>query len=549
MRVKKRHIKAVFYVSFAWLFCVGCSDAIESEANVFRYNESANLNSLDPAFARSLEPMWVVDQLFDGLVELDAQLQIRPVVAREYFISDSGRTWTFVLRDDVYFSPAPEVVGLEFGRRLVAEDVIYSLNRLRDPAVASSGKWILDPLNPEAAGGGMSAMGSDTVRFELTDPFPPFLGLLATAYANIVPKEAIEHYGEEFRRNPIGSGPFQLAWWMEDVACVLHANPLYWEFDDDRNRLPYLEAVHISFVSDMGAEFQGLLQGRYDFVSGFHASYMNEVLDESGELREEYQSQLRLETTPFLKTDYIGFMVENKEGQWLPWQDAAVRQALSLAIDREGISMQLRRGTVVPTSNFVPPALLRKTDRPAVPMNQVKAQQILDSVQLMHPLPWPELVVSTTSDYTDLCAALQYQWEAIGVDVSIDVISPSTHRERVAQGQAISFRKSWLADYPDAENFLSVFHSQNFAPQGPNYCHYSNSNFDLILDSASVEMDDSIRMLHYQNLDDLIASDLPIIPLFHDQVTHFVREGVEGWEINAINRLDLRRVKKSVASN
>ncbi|MGA0434540.1 MAG: ABC transporter substrate-binding protein [Flavobacteriales bacterium] len=547
--MKKRSFNAVFCAVIAWLFCGGCGDSIESDESVFRYNESANLNSLDPAFARSLEPMWVVDQLFDGLVELDAELQIRPVVAREYFISDSGRTWTFILRDDVYFSPAPGVSGLESGRRVVAQDVIYSLNRLRDPAVASSGKWILDPLNSEAAGGGISAIGSDTIRFELTEPFPPFLGLLATAYANIVPKEAVQHYGEEFRRNPIGSGPFQLAWWMEDVACVLHANPLYWEFDDAGKRLPYLEAVHISFVSDMGAEFQGLLQGRYDFVSGFHASYMNEVLDESGELREEFQSQLRLETTPFLKTDYIGFMVENQEGQWLPWQDKAVRQALSLAVDREGISMQLRRGTVVPTSNFVPPALLRKTNHSAVSMNQAKAKQILDSVQIIHPLPWPELVVSTTSDYTDLCAALQYQWQALGLDVAIDVISPSTHRERVAQGQAIAFRKSWLADYPDAENFLAVFHSQNFAPEGPNYSHYSNSNFDLTLDSASIEMNDSIRMVHYKKLDKLIASDLPIIPLFHDRVTHFVRQGVEGWEINAINRLDLRRVKKSSPAN
>ncbi|MDA0913035.1 MAG: ABC transporter substrate-binding protein [Bacteroidetes bacterium] len=547
--MKKRSFNAVFCAVIAWLFCGGCGDSIESDESVFRYNESANLNSLDPAFARSLEPMWVVDQLFDGLVELDAELQIRPVVAREYFISDSGRTWTFILRDDVYFSPAPGVSGLESGRRVVAQDVIYSLNRLRDPAVASSGKWILDPLNSEAAGGGISAIGSDTIRFELTEPFPPFLGLLATAYANIVPKEAVQHYGEEFRRNPIGSGPFQLAWWMEDVACVLHANPLYWEFDDAGKRLPYLEAVHISFVSDMGAEFQGLLQGRYDFVSGFHASYMNEVLDESGELREKFQSQLRLETTPFLKTDYIGFMVENQEGKWLPWQDKAVRQALSLAVDREGISMQLRRGTVVPTSNFVPPALLRKTNHSAVPMNQAKAKQILDSVQIIHPLPWPELVVSTTSDYTDLCAALQYQWQALGLDVAIDVISPSTHRERVAQGQAIAFRKSWLADYPDAENFLAVFHSQNFAPEGPNYSHYSNSNFDLTLDSASIEMNDSIRMVHYKKLDKLIASDLPIIPLFHDRVTHFVRQGVEGWEINAINRLDLRRVKKSSPAN
>lgn len=526
------------------LACASCGREASNRSDVFYYNESANLNSLDPAYARTLEPMWVVDQVFDGLVELDAKLQVKPLVAESYFSSDSGRVWTFVLREGVNFHAVPEIPSLRAGRPVVASDVVYSLNRLRDPAVASSGKWILDALDEAAPGAGIEAVGEDTVRFSLNQPFPPFLGLLATAYANIVPKEAVDHFGDEFRRNPIGCGPFKLAWWMEDVACVLHKNADHWERDEQGNALPYLEAVHISFVADMGAEFQGLLQGRYDFMSGLHPAYMEELLDQQGQLQADHVGTVRLESTPFLKTDYIGFYIGSADSMWLPWQDKAVRQALSLALDRSGIATVLRRGAVVPSNRFVPPALLNRSAQ-FVPVQDVaRARRMLDSIQLAHPMPWPPLIVSTTSDYTDLCAAIQYQWQALGLDVEIDVVSAATHRDRVSNGKAAAFRKSWLADYADAENFLSLFRQTNFAPAGPNYTHFYDPNFELEMDQALGEADGDRRMALYQRMDDRIAESLPLVPLFHDQVTHFVRHEVEGWEINSINRLDLRRVRK-----
>lgn len=530
----------------------GCGAPFDEDLRVFRYNESANLNSLDPAAARTLEPMWVVDQIFDGLVELDVNLQVRPLVAESFAPSDSGRTWTFVLRTDVHFAACAEVPGLSEGRRVVADDVVYSLNRLRDPAVASAGRWILDPLDVHQAGEGIEAIGTDTVVFRLTEPFSPFLGLLATAYANIVPREAVEYYGPDFRSHPVGSGPFKLAWWMEDVACVLHKNPLYWEKDDRGAPLPYLDAVHISFVADLGAEYQGLLQGRYDFMSGLHPAYMEEILTEAGELQERHAAVMRMERMPFLKTDYIGFNLDETAGEWKPWHDDRVRRALSLATDREGIARTLRRGTAVPTSGFVPPALLPESQSSRPIQNLPKAQALLATVRNEHPSPWPPFVISTTPDYADLCAALQYQWQSLGIDVEVDVVSASTQRERVANGKADLFRKSWLADYPDAENFLSLFRTLNFAPGGPNYTHFSDAEFDAGMEQAVSMTSTPNRLMKYAELHQRVMSSMPVIPIFHDQVTHFLRNEVTGWEINAVNRLDLRRVQKipiELASN
>lgn len=549
MATRFSHGKAGLLALLLAAFGTGCLREDYDTSRVFRYNESANLTSLDPAFARTLEPMWVVDQLYDGLVELDAELRVQPLIARTFHSEAEGTNWVFVLRDDVRFSAHPDVPGLAEGRRVVADDVVFSLNRLRDPAVASSGRWILDALDTSAAGGGLVARGLDTVEFKLRQPYPPFLGLLATPYANVVAPEAVAHFGDEFRRNPVGSGPFQLAWWLEDVACVLHRNPLYWELDENGAALPYLDAVHIEFVADMGAECAGLLQGKYDFMSGLHAAYMEELLDESGQLRAKHARTIRMESTPFLKTDYIGFMVEEQGDAWSPWQDQAVRQALSLAVDRAGIAQTLRRGAVIPTKDFVPPALVGANGPRPVAFDPERARDLLDSVAEVHPRPWPALVLSTTSDYTDLCAALQYQWQAVGVDVVIDVVAPATHRERVANGKAMAFRKSWLADYPDAENFLALFLTKNHAPSGPNYTRFSDAEFDARFDRAMKEQDDSTRLRQYAEMNRMVSTALPLVPLFHDQVTHFIRHDVEGWEINSVNRLDLRRVRKSRPKN
>jgi len=526
---------------------IGCGGEASRDPRVFRYNESAGLQSLDPAHARTLEPMWVVDQIFDGLVELAADLSIRPSVAERWWWEDGGRRAVFVLREDARFAAAPEVPGLADGRRVVAEDVVFSLDRLRDPEVASSGGWILEPLDAAAPGGGMEARGADTVVFHLREPFPPFLGMLATAYANVVAPEAVAHFGRDFRAHPVGAGPFKLKWWVEDVACVLHPNEHYWERDAAGRKLPYLEAVHIDFASDMGAEFQGLVQGRYDFMSGLHAAYLEELLTEGGDLNGAYSGQIRLETVPFLKTDYIGVLVDpdlpTSAGH--PLLDPRVRRALSLATDRKAIATHLRRGAVLPTARFTPPTLPGMLPYAPPVFDLDSARSLLASAGHPDGTDIPPLTLSTTSDYTDLAAALQHQWRALGLEVAIDVLSPGTQRERVAQGESLLFRKSWLADYPDAENFLGLFLQRNFAPAGPNYTHYANDAFDALYAEALGTDDDSTRLAAYATMDALVAQDLPVIPLFHDRVTHFVRNDVQGWTIHPVNRLDLRRVHKA----
>ncbi len=479
------------------------------DPRVFRYNESASITSLDPAEARSLEHMWVVDQLYDGLVELTPELEVKPCLAESWLYNDSSMTYRFVLRRDARFTT---------GKPVKAQDVVFSLERLRDPNVVSSGGWILEAV----AEHGITAVDDRTVDIRLTRVYPPFLGLLTTAYGSILDAEASQEVGRELRKDPVGSGPFALAWWMPDAGLVLHANDEYWERDEEGGALPYLEAIHVDVVQDMGAEFLGLTQGRYDFISGLHPAYMETLLDENGALRERYTSDFRLEHVPFLKTDYVGVVLD---GASTPQalRDPRVRQAMSLALDREGLARHLRRNSVTPTDRFVPPSMLGRSEAPDVQVDLGRARRLVAEAGYPGGNGVGEIVLSTTSDYVDMCAAFQHDWAKLGLDIKVDVVPASVHRERVARGETALFYKSWLADHADAENFLGLFVEANWAPGGPNYSHYRNPEFEeVFLKALALADDEDARRAAYLRLDSTIHADMPVIPLFHDQETHIL---------------------------
>lgn len=525
-------------VSAAFVF-VACQKNEAANARVFTYNESNGITSLDPAFARDLEIMWATNQLFDGLVELDSALQVQPLIAKAWQISPDGLTYTFTLRNNVLFHPSP-LFADSANRKVVASDFVYSFNRIVDPALASPGQWIFKSVDLSNHGG-FEAPNDSTLVIHLKAPFQPFLGMLSTQYCNVVPHEVVEHYQQDFRNHPIGTGPFKFAFWYENVSLVFHKHSSFWQKDEAGNSLPYLDAIKIDLVKDMSVEYQGLLQGRYDFMSGIHASFKDELLDANGNMQVSFQEKLRLQKVPFIKTDYLGFYIDkNAKDQWL--LDGRVRKALSLAIDKKKMVRYLRNNTVFAAGDgFVPPALLPNKSNVPASYDPAQARAILEEAKFDFNR---KIVLSTTSDYADLMEFIQHELEKINVKAEVQVMQGGTFREATAKGQLMCFRKSWLADYADAENFLSVFTSANFCPTGPNYTHYSNTAFDELYAKACAETNDSLRKTMYTSLDNMIAEATPIIPLYYDQVTHFVRNVVVGLETNPVNMLDLKRVSK-----
>ncbi len=316
---------------FAQVFFSCESDSLSTRDHlVFRYNEHSNITSLDPAFARNPQNIWPTNQLFNGLVQLDDSLNIQPDIAKHWEIVDSTCTYYFTLRKDVYFH-RNNVFGIEGTRTVNAYDFEYSFNRLADPKVASPGSWALN--NVEL----VTAENDSVFKILLKQPFPPFIGMLGMRYFSVVPHEAVEFYGSDFRRNPVGTGPFQFKLWEENVKLVFRKNPIYFEKDENGEQLPYLEAVAITFLPDKQSEFLQFAQGKIDFMSGLDNSYKDEILTAKGQLQQKYKDRVKLLTTPYLNTEYLGFF---KGAETPEIQSLHLRQAINYGFDRQKIGRE-----------------------------------------------------------------------------------------------------------------------------------------------------------------------------------------------------------------
>jgi len=506
-----------------------------NDSQVFRYNEHSNITSLDPAFAKDQRNIWAVNQLYNGLVQLDDSLQVKPSIAMRWDISEDGKLYTFSLRDDVYFHKHG-LFGIDSTRLVTALDFEYSFHRLLDKNVASPGAWVLQNVK------NFSAISDTVFKIELKQAFPPFLGLLAMKYCSVVSREAIEYFDDEYRSNPIGTGPFRFILWVENTKLVLRKNPIYFEKDSDGNQLPHLEAVAITFLPDKQSEFLQFIQGNLDFMKSLDASYKDDVISVDGTLQPKYNHLIRMQTGPYLNTEYLGIYLENSQSIT---KNKLIRKAINYGFDRVKMIKYLRNGIGTPAINgFIPSGLPSFNNLEGYRYNPEAARKLLQQFIQETGVKNPSITITTNSNYLDLCEFIQRELQNIGLDVTIDVIPPSSLRQGKATGKFSIFRASWIADYPDAENYLSLFYSKNFTPNGPNYTHFKNIVFDSLYEKSISVVNNLERYKLYQKMDSIIIEEAPVIPLYYDQVIRFSQKNIEGLGINPIDMLDLRRVYK-----
>ncbi len=540
MNIKLHKLFNTVSVSCIAVLLLSCSPDRNTDKDhlVFRYNEHSNIGTLDPAFASNPQIIWPTNQLFNSLVQLDDDLSIKPDIAKRWTINDSTFTYTFILRDDVYFHKNKAFLETQNDstRKVTAYDFEYSFNRLLDEKVASRGRWVLNNVEYFKA-------ENDTVfSIKLKQPFPAFLGLLSMRFCSVIPKEAIDYYGNDFRSNPVGTGPFMFKMWEENVKLVLRKNPNYFETDELGNQLPYLEAIAITFLPDKQSEFLQFAQGKLDFVSGLDNSYKDEIVTTRGELQEKYKDRVTLIKSPYLNTEYLGFYMDAESSQI---QSKTLRQAVNYGFDRVKMITYLRNGLGFPAVHgFIPKGLPGFNEIEGYSYQPEKARKLVHQYKEETGDQTPTISIGTNSQYLDLCEYIQRELEKIGITVTIDVMPPSTLRQMKSSGELDIFRASWIADYPDAENYLSLFYSPNFTPNGPNYTHFKNEVFDSLYVQALSVSDISKRKHLYTKMDAIIIEEAPIVPLFYDMAVRFVNKKVSGLGINPQNFLVLKRVRK-----
>ena len=616
------------------LFSCGKNNSSDENLKIFKYNESAGILTLDPIYAKDLPHIWVCNQIFNGLVAFDDEMNVVPAIAKSWNISDDGMTYTFILRDDVWFhedacfavktprhqdtkTPSNQGDSVTRGlgdlektqrhkdtktqsddvsairqlsnsatRKVVAHDFVYSFNRVLDRKLNSSGSWIFSNVaNSQQPKYAFNAINDTVLEIKLTQPFPAFLGILSMSYASVVPHEAVEYYGTEFGRHPVGTGPFKYQYWKEGVKLVFRKNPNYFEFEKTprhqdtktpsdfdsvtqqlsnsaTQRLPYLDAISISFIIDKQVAFMEFIKGKFHFMSGIDARYKDELLTRDGQLRSEYEDEIYLIREPYLNTEYLAFFLGDDDTLGKD-RSLALRQAVSYSIDREKMLRYLRNGIGTPGNNGIIPAGLpgykdaktqRRQDTETLgdsvtrclsdlnigyPYNPKKAEQLLKDNDLIG----YELKLYTTQDYIDIAKFVQSALTEIGLNCRVEEMMPAALREKRANGNLPFFRSSWVADYPDAENYLSLFTTNNFTPQGPNYTHYSNAKFDELYQKSLTCNDIEERDKIYHEMDSLMMTEAPVVILFYDEVLRFVNKNVEGLGSNPTNMLNLKKVR------
>ena len=513
----------------------------QRDANIFRYNESAGIATLDPAFAKNQAIMWPVHQLFNTLVEMDEHMNIVPSLAKSWSFSADALSICFLLRNDVYFHDDP-VFQNGKGRRLTAKDVVYSLSRIIDPVTASPGAWIfnerVDSILP------FEARNDSVFLLHLRRPYFPMMGILTMQYCSVVPKEVVEHYSTSFGRHPVGTGPFIFRAWHENQGLVLNRNEHYFEKDSIGNALPYLDGVYISFLENKSSEFIEFRQKHLDFINDIDPSFKDLILTHSGRLKERWKDDMMLDQSSYLNTEYLGILQEKSAENSL-LQNKKIRQAIAHAISKKKLLYYLRNSIGAEAVNgFVPHGLSAYENNFVKGYNYdtAQARRLINESGLLERINNTVIKLQTVPSYTLIGNFIVSELKQVGLNVVLETVQKSVLLDLMSHSKTSFFRGSWIADYPDASNYLSVFYGKNPAP--PNYTRYANPEYDRLFEQSLMESDTKKRSSLYFEMDSMLMEDAVVIPLWYDRVLHLIQPDVLNFHSNQMNMLELKRTRK-----
>ncbi len=524
---------------FALLFCAGCGRASRHADDVATLRLiGARIGGCDPARAGDAASAAVYARLYEGLLQYDPEARpyrLMPSLAESMpEVSADGLEYVFRLRAGIRFHDDPCFVATGgVGREVVAEDFVYSIQRVADPFVASSGWWAfsdrivgLDEFRVAAAAAGradydrpvsgLRAEDARTLRLRLKRPYPQLLWVLAMHYAYVVPREAVEYYGEDFGRHPVGTGPFQLASWRPNYRMEFVRHPRWTAAGraEAAVGLPAIGRIVAYVVQDPTTQWLLFLQGRLDLI-GVARDNWDAVFDETGALRESLSlggiEALRHEA---LEIQYIGFNMDDP----VLGPNRALRLALAWAFDGEAWS-RFHGGRVRRPLSPVPAGVAGDPGPPSRPVgfDLDRARALLAEAgypdgrdphtgrRLQLTLEIADADRPEIRQSTDLF--IQFM-DRIGVVVMPSYNNRPTFFQKLARRQAQMFRLSWVADYPDAQNFLQLFYGPNASP-GPNRVNYANPEYDRLYERMREMPDTPERTALCARMVEILVEDAP----------------------------------------
>ncbi len=487
-----------------------------------RYVSGAEPETLDPAFATAQTEVRLLDALFEGLFRIDpSTLRPEPAAAERVAIEAGGRRTVITLRAGLRWSD---------GRALEASDFLYAWRRVADPRTGA-------PLQAQARAVAAHARARDrrTIVIELAHPRPSLPALLTLPCFLPVPERQIAAFGRSWTRpgRLVSNGPFRLVRWDPGRGLRLVRNRFYGR----PVRLPSIEAVTINGAALGEATALRLyLAGEVDLLFGVPASARAWLRG-----RPDFEAGARLGTV-FLRLNRARPLSGGGERETV-FADVRVRRALALALDREALVRGALRGAARATRVLVPAGLGGYRSPPGQREDAATARALLAAVRregrLKGPLRFELLYAASDENARHGVEVLQARWREV-LDAEV-VLRPT---ERKVYFQTMRRRDydmawgSWLADYPDPENFLSIFHSQS----GNNRCGFADRRFDALLAKAARTPEPEVRLAVLREAEARLLAEAPCVPLYHTERAWLRHPGLEGLIANPMHVVRWERV-------
>jgi peptide/nickel transport system substrate-binding protein/oligopeptide transport system substrate-binding protein len=457
----------------------------------------------------------VAQQVFDGLVQFDANLNVVPCIAKSWKASYDGLVWTFDLRQGVKF---------HHGREVSADDFVYTFTRFLHPRTASPRAWLFERVQGAQAflAGtaerveGLQALDTYTLQITLSQPYAPFISILGMVQAQVVPREEVERLESAFGRQPVGTGPFRFVNWVAGEQITLEANEEYFE------GRPFLDHLHYRIITDHQRAMAEFEQGTLEDI----------VVPDHLPTPLKSDRHFNFIRKPILAT--LLLWLEMRDG---PLSNHKVRQAINYAINHEAINSTIWQNRFEQAHGILPLGMPGyNPDLGGYPYNLARARQLL--VEAGHPegkdLPPLELWTSVTSaPVLQEHEAIKRDLEGLGLKVELFTAQSWQYYKTAVLGKrpGAMYRYVWFADFPDPDNFLfSLFHSQSPS----NYGHYSNPAVDRLLEQARIEGDYLKRIELYRQTEMLIMADAPVVNMVYYTYEVLLQSYVQGMELNPL---------------
>lgn len=476
----------------------GCCSSGLGNLDVFSTYISSEPSNLDPARGVDVNEAVIQSRIFDGLVRYNEKMELVPDLAESWEISDDGKEYIFNLRKNVKFHN---------GQQFTSSDVVFSLDRILDPKVASPRTWVLEKiLGAEDRMNGNSqhtegivALDEYKVSIKLSEAFAPFLCLLTTPACYILPcKSKDEFVNGDFFDKPVGTGPFYVLDRVRDSYIHLAANDNYFLGKPKVGNL-FVRIITENLKAELEFESDSI-----DVVQLYPSNY------ERFKAMPKYSS--RITDIPALNTWYIGF---NNQAQ--PFDNVKLRKALNLLVDREKIIKAIYSGRAVPAIGSIPPGIsgYNKKDT-GIGFKPNEAIQLLNELGYneKHPLEFEAFIKSQQSTF-EIARFIQGEFKKYGVNMTLKPMEWSALKDAINKGEAKVFFMNWYGDYPDGENFLTpLFHSKNWGAGG-NRAHFKDEEIDRLLENAVKITDEKARSEAYDLINRKIVDQAPWIYLWH----------------------------------